>query len=317
MFWLLFFSCSSVFIAYKMQMNAYLLLPELGEATEPYYYAFRTLLTVTLVFKLVAAVLTIIQQSIIDVYFVDFEAPNLETKQVNGWRYLFVANEFAELQTKMRYVQPETTFIWFAFFWVGLGWQHVSETTPDYSHVDGGVQVQNNLLKFFMVGVLFFGIGAVQFVLHNIDNAMYGSEINKFKDLCTLANISIVLLDEYSHGFYLHAKAPWSASDIPLDWLQRELQEEAKQSARLQGRGLKAVGEKHGRARDQDYPVQTFQIYVPKELRDQLAEISCKEYPVDQDSLKQQASRKKAERRQGERRRSRAGKRVEEVVGSP
>jgi hypothetical protein len=40
MFWLLFFSCSSVFIAYKMQMNAYLLLPEMGEASVGYYTAF-------------------------------------------------------------------------------------------------------------------------------------------------------------------------------------------------------------------------------------------------------------------------------------
>lgn len=60
-FWLLFFSCSSVFIAYKMQMNAYLLLPELGEATEPYYNAFKTLLTLTLVLRLITVVLAIIQ----------------------------------------------------------------------------------------------------------------------------------------------------------------------------------------------------------------------------------------------------------------
>lgn len=160
-FWLLFFSCSSIFIAYKMQTNAYLLLPELGEATEPYYNAFKTLLTLTLVLRLATVLLAIIQQTLIDVYFVDFEERHRETGQVNGWRYLFVANEFAELQTEMRYVQPETTFIWFAFFWVGLGWQYVSETTPDSSYVDSGVQVQNVLLKFFMVGILFFGIGAV------------------------------------------------------------------------------------------------------------------------------------------------------------
>lgn len=77
-------------------------------------------------------------------------------------------------------------------------------------------------------------------MLHNVDNAAYGSAINRFKDLCTLANVSIVMLDEYCHGYYLHAKAPWGSSDLPLDWLQKELQDEAKSNS-LQSRGLKGA----------------------------------------------------------------------------
>jgi hypothetical protein len=119
----------------------------------------------------------------------------------------------------MRYVNPETTFIWFAFFWVGLGWQYTIMTTPDYTFDDRPVLFHNAVLKFFMVGTLIFCIGAVQFMINNLNNYVYGSAINKFKDLCTFANISIVMLDEHAHGFYLHGKVPWSASDIPLDWL--------------------------------------------------------------------------------------------------
>jgi len=65
-------------------------------------------------------------------------------------------------------------------------------------------QNENILLRFTMVGVLFFGIGGVMFILHNMNNYQCGSAINKFKDLCTLANISIVMLHEHAHGFYLH-----------------------------------------------------------------------------------------------------------------
>ena len=57
-----------------------------------------------------------------DIYLVDHEPPNRETKQVIAWRHYFIANELNELQTEVRYVVPETTFIWFAFFWVGLGY---------------------------------------------------------------------------------------------------------------------------------------------------------------------------------------------------
>lgn len=209
MFYLLFFFTSSIFIAYKMQMNAYLLLPELGPTTEGFYSGFHIVMILTLIFKLLTVVGKIIEQSSIDIFIIDFENPNIETKQINGWRYLFVANEFNELQTRQRYVVPETLFIWFAFFWVGLGWQYVSFTTPDYVYEDSLTTVNNVILKFFMASVLFFGIGIVQFILHNIDNYLYGSEINSFKDLCTLANISMVILDEVCHGYYLHGKAPW------------------------------------------------------------------------------------------------------------
>jgi hypothetical protein len=60
------------------------------------------------------------------VYLVDFEQPNIETKEVNAWRQFFLANEFNELQIELRYVVPETMFIWFLFFWQGLGWKYIA-----------------------------------------------------------------------------------------------------------------------------------------------------------------------------------------------
>ena len=242
MFWLMFFSCCSIFIAYKQQMNAYLLLPELGEASAQNYTAFKVILAMTLVAKLIAVLMKIVEQSYIDIYLIDWEKPNYETKQINGWRYMFIANEFAELQVNMRYVQPETCLIWFAFFWEGLGWSHLAETDPMKVYEDNTILKENLLLRFCMVGVLFFGIGGVMFILHNFDNRYNGAAINRFKDLCTLANISIIMLHEHAHGFYLHCKAPWGSSDIPLDWLQKELQDEAAGAGgQAGGRGLKSI----------------------------------------------------------------------------
>jgi len=43
-----------------------------------------------------------------------------------AWRSLFIANELNELQTEMRKISPETTLIWFSFFWVALGWQYIA-----------------------------------------------------------------------------------------------------------------------------------------------------------------------------------------------
>ena len=45
---------------------------------------------------------------------------------MNAWRQFFVANEFNELQIEWRYVVPETLFIWFLFFYKGLGYKYVA-----------------------------------------------------------------------------------------------------------------------------------------------------------------------------------------------
>ena len=178
MFWLLFFSCMTIFTAYKMQMNAYLLLPEMGESTTGLYDAFKVVISITLIAKIIATTMRVIEQASMDVFFVDFEKPNYETRQVNGWRYYFVANEYAELMTGMRYVQPETTFIWFIFFYIGLGWKHIVETSPDFNYEPSQVLQENLILKFFLTCFLFVCIGAVEFVLHSMDNYYNGSAVN-------------------------------------------------------------------------------------------------------------------------------------------
>jgi hypothetical protein len=57
----------------------------------------------------------------------DWEKPrkiSLEDKEesVVAWRSTFIANEVNELQSQQRSISPETTLIWFLFFWVGIGW---------------------------------------------------------------------------------------------------------------------------------------------------------------------------------------------------
>ena len=82
-------------------------------------------------------------------------------------------------------------------------------------------------MEFFLVSFLFFCIGAVQFILYNINVYQGGTILNQFVDLCTIANISLVLIMKPVYGYYLHAKSPWRCADIPLDWLQEMLDSEA------------------------------------------------------------------------------------------
>lgn len=122
MFWLLFWSSGSVFISFKLQENSFLLLPEIGAGSDKIYTAFNVILGMTLAFSTIVVLIKIVKQTSIDIYCVDFEKPNFDTKTVNAWRHVFITNEFNELQTSFRYIEPETTLIWFVWFWIGFGW---------------------------------------------------------------------------------------------------------------------------------------------------------------------------------------------------
>jgi len=148
----------------------------------------------------------------------------------------------------------------------------MAQSDPASSQVDNPLQPINILLRFFLAACLFFGIAGVQVVYDHMSSVAGGTKINQFVDLCTLANVSLILLDEHLHGYYLHGQAPWHSSDIPLDWLQHALHEEAGGGG-LPPRGLRNNTEPSDGGFCSSAPedrVQTFQIYIPLKLREEL-----------------------------------------------
>jgi len=199
---------------------------------------------------------------------VDLERPGIGGNEVNAWRTIFVANELAELQCEQRIVVPETTLIWFIFFWVGLGWQHYCGADPEATAEAADMVKQNILLKFCLVAALFYGIGVSQYILRFVYGQFSGTNlITQLVDLATLANVSLIVMDEPAHGYYLHGQAPWGKADIPLDVMHQQLQEEADHGTY----GTKSRGLKNNNLGTADARIQTFEIYLPKKLRETLA----------------------------------------------
>lgn len=93
----------------------------------------------------------------------------------------------------------------------------------------------------------------------------------------------MLLIEEEAFGYYLHGRAPWSSADIPLDWLSKEIAQEASvdKNHPTVSRGLPhAPGQRGGNSKE--YVVQTFQCYVPKTLRDDLKAIHSSFVSKDQ-----------------------------------
>jgi len=152
---------------YKMQDNAYLLLPS-TEALSSTYTVFITYFIIILVCKLLAFLGAIAYQCSVDIFFVDWEQPEKLGEDVIAWRSTFVANEFNELMTEMRKIHPITTIIWFGFFWVGLGWQYIAQTNPELVAEDNPLEPYNSLMKFFFALFMFWCIGIVQYTIYLI-----------------------------------------------------------------------------------------------------------------------------------------------------
>lgn len=123
MFWLLCLFSVVTLLNYKNQTQAHWMLPELGPASDALNSAFDGTLITCLIFKAVALGMRIYEQANIDIYLIDYERPNVSTKQVNAWRRIFVANEWQELMTDYTYVNPLAVIFWFLFLWIGQGWR--------------------------------------------------------------------------------------------------------------------------------------------------------------------------------------------------
>ena len=47
-------------------------------------------------------------------------------------------------------------------------------------------------------------------------------------DLCSVSNVSMLIMDQFYHGYYIHGRTPWGRSDITMAELKEALDREQK-----------------------------------------------------------------------------------------
>jgi meckelin len=85
----------------------------------------------------------------------------------------------------------------------------------------------NYVLKFFLSAFLFLCIMAAQYLLEALNSFFNSLKFQEFMDLCSVSNISLLIMDQYYHGYYIHGKAPWGRSDLVMSELKEKLDSEA------------------------------------------------------------------------------------------
>ena len=166
----------------------------------------------------------------------------------------------------MRKVVPETTLIWFIFFYLTLGWQWIGLQNPTFHETPERMQPKNEILAFFLSTFIYLSIAVVQTIIRTILTVSEDPESLNFADLCTLANCSVLIMTESYHGYYINGRAPWGRSDLPMAWLKLELDQE-ENNRRPQTRTLGAE-DANKDPKEINSGTNTYEIFLQPNLRD-------------------------------------------------
>jgi meckelin len=175
-----------------------------------------------------------------DVFLVDWEKPRGRVSSKRGgsdgsktkfapisvWRTLFMANEWNELQTARSY-SVEFSFLASATLLLGFDLQYLATPRPD---LDLSANNLNMVLRFANTTFWFLVASYGQIFYRWAIHERYFSEPGpqSFVDLCTMAKLSVFILDEEYHGYYLHCRSQHEYSDGNMLEISRQLRQEAE-----------------------------------------------------------------------------------------
>ncbi len=241
-FWFIWGISAYWYIFFKLQYRVFVLLPPL----DTWYANYRSF---DIVFGIACSGYSfyichkIADQVNMDIFFIDWEhdkeilvknATELRTEKYRGaWRILQVANQFNELQKK-RNISLTFCFFWLVFIWGYLRWDQNVNAIPSTKTADKSPD--NYVLKLFLTSWILIMGGICHLFVAKFFQIWVPLKKTEFIDLLCVSNVSVFILDQSLHGYYLHGQSPSGKSDTNLDELLRFLEEEG--TGRVRGRGL-------------------------------------------------------------------------------
>lgn len=199
-----------------------------------------------------------------EVFFIDWESDKeLIIKNMKGakpekykgaWRLFNLANQFHELET-YNYFSCFFCFSFLICFWYFFDWRSYTSLSP---HVEISKKSPDNfILQYFIATLILIVVGIGHIFFKYLTLLITFPKIIKFVDLCVISNISILILNDTFHGYYIHGKNPSGKSDVSLDAISEMLEEE--NSNKVQTRGLDSIDDK-----------EAYEIYISDKFRDEI-----------------------------------------------
>ncbi|XP_068425702.1 meckelin [Clinocottus analis] len=253
-------------IFYKAQQFVSVLLP-LPDQEEQ----FVTYIGCAFALKAVQFLHKVILQVSTDVFFIDWERPRSKTSRtvqagddlkrdpapVSIWRTYFVANEWNQIQT-IRKISPTFQIMAVLFFLEVLGFSNLALRDP-WPTLQRSPQAYTPsyslMLRYGLAATLWLCIGLLQMIFFTVFHEHFVEDkIRQFVDLCSISNISVLLLSHRCFGYYIHGRSVHGHADTNMEEMNNNLNRESESLCGQ--RGLLPNTE-----------IQTFQVSLTTRLR--------------------------------------------------
>ncbi|KAL7840509.1 hypothetical protein AOLI_G00258320 [Acnodon oligacanthus] len=254
-------------IFYKAQQFVSVLLPLPSQEER-----FVTYVGCAFALKAVHFLHKLLVQLSVDIFFIDWERPRSKTSRfvegsgegkppaapVSIWRTYFVANEWNEIQT-IRKISPTFQIIAILFFLEVVGFSSLAlrDNSSELRRSDEIYSpAYSRILRYGLASAMWLCIGFIQLIISVFHERFVEDKIRQFVDLCSISNISVLLLSHRCFGYYIHGRSVHGHADTNMEEMNSNLKREAENLCGQ--RGLLPNSD-----------VQTFQISITSRLRAQ------------------------------------------------
>uniref|UniRef100_A0A667XCU8 Transmembrane protein 67 n=1 Tax=Myripristis murdjan TaxID=586833 RepID=A0A667XCU8_9TELE len=222
-------------IFYKAQQFVSVLLPLPAQEEQ-----FVTYIGCAFAFKAIQFLHKLIQQLSIDVFFIDWERPRSKAtasepkrdpSPVSIWRTYFVANEWNEIQT-IRKISPTFQIMAVLFLLEVVGFSSLALRDP-WSTLKRSPEAYTPpyslTLRYGLAATLWLCVGLLQVIFFTVFHERFVEDkIRQFVDLCSISNVSVLLLSHRCFGYYIHGRSVHGHSDTNMEEMNSNLKREAE-----------------------------------------------------------------------------------------
>nr|XP_043874362.1 meckelin isoform X1 [Solea senegalensis] len=266
LYWLIFYK------TLKAQQFVSVLLPLPAQEEQ-----FVTYIGCAFTLKAIQFLHKLILQVSVDIFLIDWERPRNKASRtvqaagepkrdpapVSIWRTYFVANEWNEIQT-FRKISPTFQIMAVLFILEVVGFSNLALRDP-WSTLQRSSQAYTPsyslILRYSLAATLWLCIGLLQVIFFTVFYEHFVEDkIRQFVDLCSISNISVLLLSHRCFGYYIHGRSVHGHADTNMEEMNNNLKREAESLCGQ--RGLLP-----------NTDIQTFQVSLTTHLRSQYERI--------------------------------------------
>ncbi|CAJ1062186.1 meckelin [Xyrichtys novacula] len=227
-------------IFYKAQQFVSVMLPLPAQEEQ-----FVTYIGCAFALKAIQLLSKLILQVSVDIFLVDWERPRSkagrtvhvagESKRdpspVSIWRTYFVANEWNEIQT-IRKISPTFQIMAVLFFLEVLGFSNLALRDP-WPTLERSPEAYSPsyslILRYGLAATLWLCIGLLQVIFFTVFYEHFVEDkIRQFVDLCSISNISVLLLSHRCFGYYIHGRSVHGHADTNMEEMNNNLRRETE-----------------------------------------------------------------------------------------